>query len=188
MKRSVFLSLSIILGFLFVIGTVKNAYSQGYYTCQVSTICIAGTVNCSDTSCHPSQGELQSYCASINPSSCLGTHPCICPQPTSTQGLNSLYSIIQSRPALFNMSGSPGEIISSFMNILFPLVGLLLLLYLIYGGYNLMLSGGDPKKIQAAKSIITMALLGFVIIFASYWLVRIVGYVLGLDTFSSIFY
>jgi hypothetical protein len=83
--------------------------------------------------------------------------------------------------------GNIGSIVSSLVNYLFPLAGLLLLLYLIFGGFSLMTSGGDPKAVQAAKSKITNALIGFIIVFTSYWLVQILGTILGIEAITSIF-
>ena len=83
--------------------------------------------------------------------------------------------------------GNIGSIVSSFLNYLFPLAGILLLLYLIFGGFSLMTSGGDPKAVQAAKSKITNALIGFIIVFTSYWLVQILGTVLGIEAITNIF-
>lgn len=83
--------------------------------------------------------------------------------------------------------GNIGSIVSSLVNYLFPLAGLLLLLYLIFGGFSLMTSGGDPKAVQAAKSKITNALIGFIIVFASYWIVQILGTILGIEVITNIF-
>ena len=83
--------------------------------------------------------------------------------------------------------GNIGSIVSNLLNYLFPLAGLLLLLYLIFGGFSLMTSGGDPKAVQGAKSKITNALVGFIIVFASYWIVQILGTVLGIDAITNIF-
>lgn len=80
-----------------------------------------------------------------------------------------------------------GSIISGLLPYLFAGAGLLLLLYLIYGGLSLMLSRGDPKAVQSAKDKITGALTGFIIIFAAYWLVQIVGKILGITAFEQIF-
>lgn len=82
---------------------------------------------------------------------------------------------------------SIGIVISTLLRYILPFAGLLLLLYLIYGGYRYMLSQGDPKTLQEAKSVITTALLGFVIVFISFWLVQIVGTALGLDIIANIF-
>jgi hypothetical protein len=83
--------------------------------------------------------------------------------------------------------GNLGKIVSALIPYLFYGAGVLLLLYLIYGGYKLMLSGGDPKAVQQGKSIITMAFMGFAVVFASYWIVQIVGRFLGVDVFGTIF-
>ena len=82
---------------------------------------------------------------------------------------------------------SVGTLISEFLKYLFPLAGLILLLYLLAGGFQLMTSAGDPKKMQEAKSKITNALVGFIIVFAAYWLVQIAGYILGLEAITNIF-
>ncbi len=83
--------------------------------------------------------------------------------------------------------GNIGSIVSSLLNYLFPLAGILLLLYLIFGGFSLMTSGGDPKAVQGAKSKITNALIGFVIVFVAYWIVQILGTVLGIEAITNIF-
>lgn len=82
---------------------------------------------------------------------------------------------------------SLGRIISTVIPYLFGGAGLLLLLYLIWGGFGYMLSGGDPKAAEGAKQKITNALVGFVIIFVAYWLVQILGTVFGISQFGEVF-
>ena len=50
-----------------------------------------------------------------------------------------------------------------------------------------MISAGDPKGTQEAKGKITNALVGFLIVFVAYWVVRVIGLTLGLSSFSSTF-
>ncbi len=83
--------------------------------------------------------------------------------------------------------GTIGSIVSEFIKYLFPLAGILLLLYLVFGGFGLMTSGGDPKAVQSAKGKITNALVGFIIVFAAYWIVQILGTVLGIESITNIF-
>src|SRR5260370_264571 len=87
---------------------------------------------------------------------------------------------------LFNVDTSIGKIISAAIPWIFTIAGMLLLIYLIFGGLQLMLSQGDPKAAGAAKSHITNALIGFVIIFIAYWVVQLFGLVLGLSGIGSI--
>jgi hypothetical protein len=99
-----------------------------------------------------------------------------------------LNKIQQEATPTFNFTGKKlGDIISALLPYIFSAAGLILLLYLIYGGIQLMLSQGDPKSIQAAQSKITNAVIGFIIIFLAYWLVQIVGKMLGIESFGSIF-
>lgn len=82
---------------------------------------------------------------------------------------------------------SLGSIISSVLPYIFTIAGILLLVYLIFGGFQLMLSRGDPKAAQSAKSHITNALIGFIIIFIAFWVVQLFGQVLGLTKITGIF-
>ena len=40
----------------------------------------------------------------------------------------------------------------------------------------------DPQKSEQAKKTITSAVIGFVIVFASYWIVKLISSLLGADT------
>ena len=77
---------------------------------------------------------------------------------------------------------SIGLIVSKFLPYLFVFVGLILLAYLIMGGFGLMTSGGDPKKVQSAQGKVTSAVIGFFIIFVAYWITQILQSVFGLST------
>ena len=83
--------------------------------------------------------------------------------------------------------GNVGTIVGESLKYIFAVAGILLLIYLILGGFQYLTSAGDPKKAQEAQSKITQALIGFVIIFASYWIVQIVAAVLGLDKIGKTF-
>jgi uncharacterized membrane protein len=80
-----------------------------------------------------------------------------------------------------------GDIINKLVLYLFPLAGILMLLYLLFGGYKYMLSRGDPKAIADARDTITTAVVGFIIVFVAFWIVQIVGVVLGIEQITVIF-
>jgi hypothetical protein len=83
--------------------------------------------------------------------------------------------------------GNVGTIVGESLKYIFAVAGILLLIYLILGGFQYLTSAGDPKKAQEAQSKITQALIGFVIIFASYWIVQILAVVLGLAKIKGVF-
>ncbi|MBU2577570.1 hypothetical protein KKA69_01940 [Patescibacteria group bacterium] len=74
-----------------------------------------------------------------------------------------------------------GDIINIILPYLFIIAGLLLFFYLIAAGFQMMTSPGDEKAAASAKAKITNALAGFVILFVSFWLVKLLGYILGLE-------
>lgn len=80
-----------------------------------------------------------------------------------------------------------GDLISELLPWIFAIAGLILLLYLVFAGFQLLVSQGEPKAVAGARGRITNALIGFVIIFVSYWLVQIIAKVLGLTAVSGIF-
>lgn len=71
-----------------------------------------------------------------------------------------------------------GNIISGVMS----LVGALLLVYLLYGGFIYMTAGGDETKVKNAVSIIKNAVIGIVIIALSYAIATFVVGQLGSAT------
>jgi hypothetical protein len=63
-----------------------------------------------------------------------------------------------------------GKIISAVLGV----IGSLALLMVIYGGFTWMLAAGSSEKIKKGRDIIVWAILGLVVIFTSYALVRFV--------------
>ena len=51
----------------------------------------------------------------------------------------------------------------------------------IYGGFIFLISGGSKEKIGEAKKIITAAIIGLIIVFASYMIIRFVVGALGME-------
>lgn len=74
------------------------------------------------------------------------------------------------------------SLVTLFLNIVFVLSGLILLFFFIFGGIGMISSAGanDPQKSEQAKKTITSAVIGFVIVFVSYWIVKLIGQLLGM--------
>lgn len=120
---------------------------------------------------------------------CLQPTPTPAPiPPTSKPGaidfgrlsgaIPSLKPIFQPGPA-----SNVGGIISLILPYLFVIAGLLLLFYLIYGGFHMIIAAGDEKGLAEAKAKITNALLGFLLLFVSYWIVQILEIIFGIKIF-----
>jgi len=82
-----------------------------------------------------------------------------------------------SNPLGQNNLNGVGGLVSLFLNISFVVAGVILLFFFIIGGYGMISSAGvsDPQKTEQAKKAVTSALIGFVIVFASYWIVKLIG-------------
>jgi len=75
------------------------------------------------------------------------------------------------------------SVINRGLTYLFPATGLLLLFMLIAGGFQLLTSAGNPEATAKGYKKIIFAVVGFVIIFVSYWLIQILEIVLGIKVF-----
>ena len=76
---------------------------------------------------------------------------------------------------------SPADIIGQLLPFIYVVAGLILLLMLISGGIELMTSAGNPDKTKAGYGKISAALIGFLIIFVSYMVAKIVEEILGVS-------
>lgn len=84
---------------------------------------------------------------------------------------------------LANPGALAGLIISKVITILIILAGLFLLLYLILGGYDWLMSGGDKEKIAKAQQRLQNAVIGMLIVFVAFTVWAFVsGDILGIIT------
>lgn len=83
-----------------------------------------------------------------------------------------------------------GSLISTALSFVMALAALIVFLYLIWGGIEWITSGGDKSKTESARNKITAAVLGLIVLAASYAILLVMLQVLGLgsitDTFSNI--
>lgn len=76
-------------------------------------------------------------------------------------------------------AGGVGLIISELLSYALILTGLLLLITLIWGGITLMTAAGDANKMKEGYGKITAGLIGFIIVFVSFFIAQILEVALG---------
>lgn len=76
------------------------------------------------------------------------------------------------------------SVVNAALPLVFAIAGIILLVFLVWGGFDYLTSMGDAKKAEAAKKKLTNALLGFILIFVAYWLVQLLDYVFKLGVYS----
>jgi len=77
-----------------------------------------------------------------------------------------------------------GSVVGEILRYVFGFAGLAAFLFIVYAGFQFLISKGDPKQIEEAKNKLTQAIIGFLIVFASYWIVQIIEVILGVKIVS----
>jgi len=76
-----------------------------------------------------------------------------------------------------------GQIISDIFKYSIPIAGILMFLMIIWGGYQIMTSGGNSEGISEGKSKVVMGIVGFFLVFIAWFVVRIVEQIFGIEVF-----
>ena len=72
------------------------------------------------------------------------------------------------------------SIISVIIKNLYVLVGIILLIMIFVGGIGMILNAGNAEAAKKSNQTLTSAIVGFAILIAAYWLVRIIETAFGL--------
>ncbi len=74
---------------------------------------------------------------------------------------------------------NPAFLVNLIVRNAFIGAGIFLFIIIILAGYKFLTQ--DKKGVEEAKTMITTAIVGFVIMFSAYWIVQVVGIVTGAD-------
>lgn len=95
------------------------------------------------------------------------------------------YNCLEVETGLGPISTDPVQFVKKLFAIILSVSGGIALLLIIYSGYQLMLSQGNPEKINGAKETLTSAIIGLVFIIFSLVILQIIGVdILRLPGFS----
>lgn len=78
-----------------------------------------------------------------------------------------------------------GNVINNLAKIIFIFAIVLVFLYFMYGGIRWITSGGDKAQTEAARNVLTAALIGFAVIALAFAIVRLIGTFFGIDIFGG---
>lgn len=76
-------------------------------------------------------------------------------------------------------------IFSNLINALLMFVGLFALAIFIMGGFKLIHSGGDPKKLEGARHSFVFGIVGLLIVLLSFAIINIISYVTGVGCITK---
>lgn len=74
-----------------------------------------------------------------------------------------------------------GGLVGKIITVAFIIATVIALAFLIYGGIRWITSGGDKTGVETARNTIVAALVGLVIVFLAYFLIRIIFTFFGLS-------
>ncbi|MBT3249687.1 MAG: hypothetical protein HN846_03385 [Candidatus Pacebacteria bacterium] len=80
-----------------------------------------------------------------------------------------------------------GSLINGALSFIMVIAALLVFLYLILGGIEWITSGGDKSKTEGARNKITAAVVGLIILAASYAILLIILNFLGFSNLGDVF-
>ena len=78
-----------------------------------------------------------------------------------------------------------GKLISGLIGIAMLLAALAVFIYLIWGGFEWITSGGDKAGVENARNKITAALIGLVIVASAWAIMRLIEFFFGITVTSG---
>lgn len=86
---------------------------------------------------------------------------------------------------LNKLSNNPALFASTIYNIGLTFIGAVALIFIIYGGYLILTSGGEPEKIKEGKSYIVYSIIGLLLALAGFIFYQTIAQtVLGIPGFK----
>lgn len=80
---------------------------------------------------------------------------------------------------------TPGKIISRALKFfIFPIAGIILFIVLILGGFQMLAGANNSKSLEEGKQRITAAIIGFILLFAAYWIAQLLEIIFGIRILS----
>ncbi len=80
----------------------------------------------------------------------------------------------------FGQGKGVNDLVSLVVRAGFVIAGIIIIFYFILGGYQIMSGGSsDPRAKEQGKQTITSAVIGFIIVFVAYWIVRAIEIITG---------
>ncbi len=127
------------------------------------------------------------------PNTCYATEPAgpiaTTPSPTAPGSINIPpvdEDLLNTLNPLKNYStkaeqlSTPGGIISEILAYSFPIAGVILFVMLIMAGFKMLTGASNSSSMEEGKKMISTAVIGFIILFAAYWIAQLIEIIFGI--------
>jgi len=104
------------------------------------------------------------------------------PTPEPGKGVDIGWSFKLGKLPIVLVFKDLGSFISALLPNVYMIAGVIIFILLIFGGFTYIVSAGraKPEGVQQGKNAITAALIGFLLIFCSWWLIQIIEAITGI--------
>ncbi len=76
---------------------------------------------------------------------------------------------------------TPGGVLTRVLQYALPMAGMILFVMLLWGGFEILAGSAGKKSLDAGKQRITAAIVGFILLFVSYWIMQILEIIFGIS-------
>lgn len=80
---------------------------------------------------------------------------------------------------------NPAGMLSVLLPNIYIISGIILLFLMIMGGFTIVAGGDNPEQIQKGQKTLVGAIIGFMVIFISYWVVQLIETITGITILNS---
>ena len=101
----------------------------------------------------------------------------------STLDLGKLLKF-QNSDASSTYSGA-GSLINNILPNIYIAGGIVIFFMILIGGFTIIAGAGNKDKIEGGTKTITSAIIGLLVLFASYWIIQIIQVVTGVNILSD---
>ncbi len=80
---------------------------------------------------------------------------------------------------------SASDLINNILPNIYVAAGLVIFFMIVFGGFTIISNAGNKDKIADGTKTITSAIMGLLVLFASYWIIQLIQVVTGVSILNS---
>lgn len=80
---------------------------------------------------------------------------------------------------------SASSLINNILPNVYVAAGLIIFFMIVFGGFTIITGAGNKDKVADGTKTITSAIMGLLVLFASYWIIQIIQVVTGVSILNS---
>jgi len=105
--------------------------------------------------------------------------------PVVDEGTLDQFNPLKQHSTKADQLSTPGGIISEVLRFAFPIAGIILFVMLILAGLKILTGATNSKNIDEGKQMVTTAVIGFIILFAAYWIAQLLEIIFGIKILGN---